>query len=284
MENKITQNQCLYSIFEWLTQIDIGFNDLILAALGLSSVLSILAWTGFLPQSISKRINLRKSEETLMVLSKLGINPDKYAKGNIAKSIPNYIDSNNIQNTLSKILKECTIQQDVGVGRTEQVKTDKYIDVMSMSTNPADAVQLARCLSSFWRKLLNDNKAEIKNPEFTFIVNPKGGSPILGYEFAKIMQKPFALHISGNHKFTSADEKLKFKSCFDSKFEPKEGDIALIVDDSATGGRKVLEAISDLKSNGIVVTDCLVLFEPTVKNIREKLNSEGIQLHSILEI
>ncbi|WP_010324682.1 hypothetical protein [Marinobacterium stanieri] len=219
-----------------------------------------------------------------MVLAKLGINPDKYAKGNIAKSIPDYIDSNDIEGTLRKILEECTINQDVGVGSTEQVKAHQYIDAMSMSTNPADAVQLARCLSSFWRKKLGDNCIKIQSPDFTFIVNPKGGSPILGYEFSKIMQKPFALHISGNHKFTSSNEKLKFQSCFDSKYKPKEGDIALIVDDSATGGRKVLEAIDDLKPHGVVVTDCLVLFEPTVKNIRKKLKAQGIQLHSILEV
>ena len=140
-----------------------------------------------------------------------------------------------------------------------------------------------RHLTSFWRKLLSDNNGTVQNPKFDLVVTPKGGSPILGYEFAKILKVPFALHTSDHEKFASHNPKLYFQSVFDSFFIPNEGSIALVVDDSATGGRKVLEAISALRSCGITVTDCLVLFEPTIKGVRQKLIEQGVSLHSIVE-
>lgn len=44
-----------------------------------------------------------------------------------------------------------------------------------------------------------------------------------------------------------------------------------------------LELINFLKANGIEVTDFLVVFEPTVKNARSRLQSEGVSLHSIIK-
>jgi len=273
--------QYLCDFFSWLSLLT--FDKVILTVLGVSSVVSVLAWTGFLPSRISKKISLNRAEETMVVLSKLGINPDKYSKGNVSKSIPDFIDANNLEKTLHDILKTCTIESPVGVGKTEQVRVESYIDVMSLSTDSKSAQQLARCLTSYWKQKLIENDGLIKNSVFDIVVTPKGGSPILGYEFSKIMETSFALHISGNHKFTSSDAALQFKSCFDSVAQPEEGSIALVVDDSATGGRKVLETIADLKAHGIVVTDCLVLFEPVVKGIRERLKTQGIQLHAIVE-
>ena len=69
---------------------------------------------------------------------------------------------------------------------------------MAMFTDPKYAEQLARHLTSFWRKLLSDNNGTVRNPKFDLVVTPKGGSPILGYEFAKILKVPFALHTSGS--------------------------------------------------------------------------------------
>ena len=60
--------------------------------------------------------------------------------------------------------------------------------------------------------------------------------------------------------------------------------MALIVDDSATGGRKILEAINDLRANNYIVTDCLLLFEPTIKNVSQMLNDHGVQVHSIVKL
>jgi len=258
-------------------------DSIILGLISLSSVFSIAAWTGFLPAKWTRYFSRNRAEETLIVLEKFGIYPDEYLKRNLAKSIPHFADANNIEKTLNELLARCTIEEKVGVGNIEQIEVQKYVDAMSMSTDPQHAELLARHLTTFWRKLLTKESTMIKNPRFDLVVTPKGGSPLLGYEFSKIMQTPFALHTSDNKKFHSKNEKLFFHSLFDCHNTPKEGATALIVDDSATGGRKVLAAISALKRCGIKVTDCLVLFEPTIKGVRTRLNEQGIALHAIVQ-
>ncbi|MBL1264140.1 phosphoribosyltransferase family protein [Methylomicrobium sp. RS1] len=259
------------------------FDDIVLKILAISTIFSIAAWTGFLPRRITRYFIRNRAEETLQVLSSLGITPDKYLKENLAKSVPSFVDSKEIENSLNKLLAKCSIKKEVGVGKIHQVKVKNYVDVMAMSTDAKNAEQLARHLTSYWRKLLNDNNVTVQNPKFDLVVTPKSGAPILGYEFAKILNVPFALHTSDHEKFTSQDPKLYFQSVFDSFSIPSEGSVALVVDDSATGGRKVLEAVSALRKCGIIVTDCLVLFEPTIKEVRRKLIEQGVSLHSIVK-
>jgi orotate phosphoribosyltransferase len=108
------------------------------------------------------------------------------------------------------------------------------------------------------------------------------GSPLLGYKFSELLDKPFVLH-SIESKFQSKTDNLK--QVFDiGKTIPSKGSTALLVDDSTTGGRKMIKAIEDLRKYGYKVTDCLVIFEPTIKNVRERLKDKGITLHSITKI
>ena len=59
---------------------------------------------------------------------------------------------------------------------------------------------------------------------------------------------------------------------------------ALIVDDSTTGGRKVLDIIDDLRKYNYEITDCLVVFVPIGKNVENKLKEKNVNLHKIIEI
>jgi len=258
----------IYGLFN-----DASLSDAVLVVLGYSSVISVLAWTGLLPKKIGRRISENKADDTLVVLSRLGITPDKYLRPNISKSILGYVDASKIESSTEQLLAKCTLEGEFYVGHTESVKVDKFIDVMSVSANPESAAQMARVLTSFWKKILENNDSRISSPDINLVVTPKGGSPFLGYEFSKILGLPLALHYSGNKKFDTESREFIFKSKFDSQYEVKEGDVALIVDDSATGGRKVLQAIQDLRSCGLKVTECLVLFEPKVKGVRQRLNS-----------
>lgn len=260
-----------------------SINEMVLLLLSISTLLTVAGGVGLLPSRVSKHLNRNKLAETLSVLNSLGINPDKYERINVSRSISAFVKPNNIQGSLDELLKICTINEKVSVGKTEQVEVSKYIDVMSMSTNPEQAEQLARHLTSYWKFLLSTNQMTVASPQVDLIVTPKGGSPILGYEFAKIMDIPFALHVSDGKKFHTDDVGLYFNSVFDSNFKPQEGAIALIVDDSATGGRKVMKAIEALQKSNIKVTDCLVLFELTLKGVKGRLKETGVNLHSIVK-
>jgi hypothetical protein len=61
------------------------------------------------------------------------------------------------------------------------------------------------------------------------------------------------------------------------------GKTVLLVDDSTTGGSKMLDLAKALAAAGATVTDALVLFEPQGKGARERLRSSNIQLHSIVD-
>ncbi len=166
------------------------------------------------------------------------------------------------------------------VGTTELASSPSYIDLMGASTNRESAQLFARYLSTHWRRLI-DTTTQVQEPSFDFIVTPKLGSPILAYEFAQIVGKPIALSVE-KRKFQADNSVLN--QHFDISFIPKEGSTALLVDDSTTGGRLALDAIKNLRNNGYNVKDFLVLFEPTLKDSRQKLLDEGVILHSIVKM
>jgi len=167
----------------------------------------------------------------------------------------------------------------VSVGRIRQTELNYYIDLIGHSCNPNIAEAYARLLSSFWVNTI-ENTESIRTPDIDFIVTPKGGSPILGYEFAKVLDKPFVLHEMSD-RFKSEEDDMRKR--FDCAEIPEKGNKALIVDDSTTGGRMVLCAIEDLKRYGYTVTECLVVFEPQQKNARQKLSDQAVNLLSIVQ-
>ncbi|MEC9038604.1 MAG: hypothetical protein VX787_03600 [Pseudomonadota bacterium] len=260
----------------------IGLDDFILFILSISTVASVLIWTGFMPARVTRYLAKNRLSETVVVLKEFGIDVERYKKLNLSRSIPNYVDANNVERSLARILEACTINKSVYVGKTDQVEVDHYIDAMSLSTDSSDSVQLARILASFWRKRLEEEDSSIRIADFDYVVTPKEGSPILGYEFAKIIGKPLILHCGSEKKFEAESDDLEFKSTFDAKVAPEAGAKAILVDDSTTGGRKVRQAIDDLRRNHIVVHDCLVLFEPTVKNVRKRVEEMDVSLHAVI--
>ncbi|WP_160036563.1 phosphoribosyltransferase [Paenibacillus sp. An7] len=260
---------------------DIFFNKLILLILTVSTVLFILEVSGLLPQKISLWINRNKLTQTFELLKQLGIDVDRYKRASLELDTPTYFKKENLEEELRKELEKATLHENVGVGKITSQQSNTYIDVMSFSTNPVQAELYTRYLSTFWSRKLSERGA-VRNASFDFIVTPKNGSPILGYEFAKLFKKPLALY-NEEPKFSTG--KNIFQKTFDFMGkEPKKGSVALLVDDSTTGGRKMVDAIDKLREQGYIVTDCLVLFEPTIKDARERLKRKDVELHSILKV
>ncbi|MBY0157199.1 hypothetical protein H0178_15505 [Cytobacillus firmus] len=255
------------------------FNTTILFILAVSTVLLILEVSGLMPQKISLWINRNKYTQTLEVLKQLGIDVDRYKRSNLALDTPTYFSIEQIEDNLMRDLEKATLNEEVGVGKINSQKSRNYIDVIGFSTDPALAELYSRYLSTYWSQVIIEKAV---SPHFDFVVTPKNGSPILGYEFAKLNKKPLSLY-NEEPKFHTS--KNLFQKTFDfAGKKPKKGSIALLVDDSTTGGRKMADAIDKLREQGYIVTDCLVLFEPTIKDARERLRKKNVELHSIIKV
>ena len=257
-------------IEEWI-------NRAILIVLAISTLIQVLNWLGFLPMKLRNKLKLNQVEDTLEVLKHLGVDIEKYRKANSVVGLP--VDyPKDIEKEVEEKLKEIRLEKKVSVGKRRGTEADYYIDLIGHSCESECAEAYARLLCTYWVNAVR--KGIVKNSIVDFVVTPKAGSPILGYEFAKLMQKPLVLH--------ELDERFHCEECdmrqkFDCAQKPLEGARALIVDDSTTGGRMVLSAISDLKKYGYKVTECLVVFEPQSKDARKKLEDEGVNLISIVK-
>ena len=149
---------------------------------------------------------------------------------------------------------------------------------MGASTVPGTAEFFAAMLAQHWRTLAGTKARE---PNFDFVVTPKTCSPILGYEFAKLVNRPLLLH-NEKEKFRLSGANLA--AVLDFRERPLDGTRAIVVDDSTTGGDKVLRAVEDIRKHGFQVSDCLVVFEPMVKDARGRLEEQNVTLHSIVTL
>ncbi len=260
----------MFMLLIFLLSLFVEVNKIVIAILGFSTIIFILEAVGFLPLWLTKIINKNRLGITIEVLNELGF--DVKEKRKVINKCQTQASSERIKEKLKKI----TIMKEVEIGKsTNGNMFPEYIDLMGATTFKRNATDFARELNTYKRTLE-------KKLEFDFVVTSKLGSPILGYEFANILEVPFVLH--------SEEEKFRLKKGDDSssKFdfgclESKKLKKALIVDDSTTGGRKVINIIKDLKKYGFEVTDCLVVFAPQGKQAYERLAKESVKLHSIIQ-
>ncbi len=268
-------------------------NTIVLAILMISTIVFVLDACGFFPNFISERLAKKRLISQKLILQEMGINFREENRSRIRSRITDFSSKKSIplNETVSNLISLYTYKSPkkflVGkrqaifrVGKRQAVLLPQFIDLMSASTDPNKSVLMAQMLSSYIQK----------HPSLTFdfIVTPKNGTPILGYELAKLLQVPCIFHVDSQEKFTCTDTHDEFYIY--SKFDVSSREIvskyskALIVDDSTTGGRKVTNLVSDLRSLHCEVNDCLVIFEPTAKEVRETLNQIGITLHSIEKV
>jgi orotate phosphoribosyltransferase len=252
------------------------FNNIILNIIviitSISTIVLVLDAVGFLPYKFTKWLTRNRIDTTIEVLRDLGFD----IKENKEKLHKCLYDEKNIKRIEEK-LNKCKINKKVEIGKsTSGHFFSDYIDLMGACCNERTAQDFARELHTFNKKLKLD---------YDFVVTSKLGTPILAYEFSKLVKKPFVLH-SEEEKFRLKNEnKDEVKSKFDfGILKPNKVKKALIVDDSTTGGRKVLEVIDDLRRYKYEVNDCLVVFVPIGKDVENKLKEKNVNLHKIIEI
>ena len=232
--------------------------NIIVIITSISTIVLVLDAVGFLPYKCTKWLTRNKLDTTIEVLKDLGFD----VKENKEKLHKCLYDEKNIKRIEEK-LDKCKINKQVEIGKgSNGYFFSGYIDLMGACCNERTAQDFARELHTFSKKLkLN----------YDFIVTSKLGTPILAYEYSKLVKKPFVLH-SEEEKFRLKNEnKKEVKSKFDfGILKPKKLKKALIVDDSTTGGRKVLDIIDDLRQYNYEITDCLVVFVPIGKDVENK--------------
>lgn len=273
-------------IVEQGNQIIIQLNDLndiistiVLVLLGIATLIQIIDMIGFMPEKWRYKFKLNRAQDTIDVLKELGVDFNQYKKNNAIMGIPVDYSKENIAEKTMENLEKLKIDKLVSVGKIRQTELNYYIDLIGHTCNPRGAEAYARLLSSYWVDVVGNSQL-VHSPNIDFVVTPKGGSPILGYEFSKLLKKPFVLHETSD-RFVAEEEDMRKR--FDCADIPPNGSIALIVDDSTTGGRMVLSVIEDLKKYGYKATECLVVFEPQQKDARKKLSDQGVNLLSIVK-
>jgi orotate phosphoribosyltransferase len=269
----------LMAIINWF-----AWDHLILWVLGLSSLLVVADAAGFLPPFASNWINRNQARQTIETLEKLGVDIPDLRRRNAAGGIKADVQGATLEERVKRRLESRKIRGPITVGSSRPLPSPFFIDIMGASTDPMQAKAFASDLYSHLGNLLRQPTLRI-NPQIDFVVTPKSGSPLLGWEFAKLLKKPCILY---NSVPRFASEGGDFRARFDCNAVPSPGARALLVDDSSTGGAKAREAAEALLDAGYNVSDCLVLFEPMLKkgeeaNAAKKLSEIGVALHSILK-
>lgn len=254
-------------------------NQVILFILAFSTLIGILDFVGFLPGKLREFLQLNRSNDMIETLKKLGVDVEKQNRLNEYVKYPKDSFKETIEKVTYEMIDKFKINENIAIGHYRTKELTYYIDLIGATCEPQYAVYFARLLSTYWSDtIINTNN--IKNCRFDFVVTPKGGSPILGYEFAKLIGKPFVLH-EESERFQNRPEDFRtFFNC--SKF-PQHGETALIVDDSTTGGKMVLDTIKHLRQFKYNVNICLVVFEPRIKDAKQKLERNNVQLVSIVK-
>jgi orotate phosphoribosyltransferase len=253
--------------------------QLVNIALCISGLLAVCEILGFLPRRFSAWLTKNRLSQTLEVLKELGIDPDSQRRKNISANTPHFPQTNHLQDQVKLALKSFTLDHSVVVGRTQRVNIPQFIDLMGGTTEPNTALSFARFLCNEWRYAVEQGRAQ--QIDFDFVAAPKNGSPILAYEFARLMQRPLVL-CQSTRRYEGPIGSLR--EYVDTSFEIQRGQRALMVDDSTTGGTKILEAVDILRKGGVIVKDCLVVFEPSAKSARARLADNQVSLHAILKV
>jgi orotate phosphoribosyltransferase len=254
--------------------------QIILIILAISGVIGVLDFAGFVPSSLRKMLGKNRARDTIEILAELGIKVDEVKRRELASQIRLSHDLPETSKKAAEMANKFYKKGAFRVGSVDIVDSPGFIDLMGASTARENAELIARLLVSHWRREVEKQGGAI-NPQIDFVVTPKSGSPLIGYEVSKILQVPLCLYNS-EAKFSAEEE--SFEERFDSEKKPAEGSVGLIVDDSTTGGAKMLALIAEMRKHKLKTTDALVLFEPTIKDPRSKLERTGVKLHSVLKL
>lgn len=258
---------------------EITFFNLILWIIGFAGVISILDALGLLPDFIARWIARNRLNSTLKQLQLLGVRVSWNEDQANLTLFQRLLDETCIKEPAYKIklrqlIKEDTYEGTYTIGKGRMFVGNSFMDVMGGSTEFNKVTQYAR--------ILNTHASLEGIVDFDIVATPKDGSPILGYEFSKLVGKPFVLGVV-EKAFESGNEMGDHLKLDYPKHLLLRNKKVLIIDDSTTGGRKMASLVKALRDSGAIVINAMVLFEPQGKGARELLQENNINLYSIIE-
>lgn len=252
----------------------------VLIILSIATLVTVLDYLGWLPPKMRRFLRLNRMQETMDTLKEFGIDTRSYYNATMSLRFPKSNDPADIISCTIKGMKQYLFNEKCAVGHTNRTEIPRYYDIIGAVCSPQKAEQFASWMAQCWGRFskMNAEKFELG---FDFVVTPKGGSPTLGYEFAKLIGVPFALHEETNRIHNHPDN---VRTRFDMEDILPKQKRALIVDDSITGGAMVNSTIKDLRKYGYNVTACFVIFEVCTKNGRAKLEENSTNLISMVKV
>lgn len=257
------------------------FESAVLWILGLSTLVFVLDSVGLMPRGIAKWLARNRQDAVLRSLRILNVRlvwDEGRSLGDDFKRLRNALPRRKepaYATDLRALLQLHTIEGSVSVGETSAFSSDGFIDVIGSSTDPDVAAKYAR--------ILNTYLTDINFVDYDIVATPKDGSPILGYEFARMVRRPLVLGVCRKVQASPGGrESGHFRLDYKIGSSLKDARV-LIVDDSTTGGRKMVNLVNELRAHGAVVEHAAVLFEPIGKGARAKLLNIGVTLHAIVK-
>lgn len=257
-----------------------AITQFILIILSIATLVTVLDYLGWLPPKVRRFLRLNRVQDTMETLKEFGINTRAYCDATMPLRFPKSNDPVDTINCTIREMKHYLFNEKCAVGHTNRTEIPRYYDIIGAVCSPQKAEQFASLMTKYWGHFFKENSGKIELG-FDFVVTPKGGSPTLGYEFAKLMGVPFALHEENDRIHNHADN---VRTRFDMEAILSIQKRALIVDDSITGGTMVNSTIKDLRKYGYNVTACFVIFEVCTKNGRAKLEENRVNLISMVKV
>jgi len=216
-----------------------------------------------------------KLRDTVELLQELGV-PVNVMRGDLHLPKNFFNDPEAARRFAKTLCEKNSFAADIEVGDSEPFKPKRFVNLMGASVNHDVALRVAQIM---YQKLKQVGGA-VSN--FDFVCVPKAGSPYIGYELGKLVDKPLVLF--------KEVKKVRYSGApgqFDQRFDgslPDKGKRALLVDDSSTGGSMLIAAASVLRELGYTVDTALVVFEPIGKQGREALKRNGIEMVAVIQI
>lgn len=258
---------------------DIAFNSVILWLLSIATIIFILDVIGLLPPKAAKWLAQNRLDATIRALKSLGVricwDGDKPSPPTrLSRTIDSLLGNEpEYKGRLKAMLAQHTMATEVDVGQRRTFSAESFIDVIGNTTDPEVARQYARILYTHL-----DAEGLL---DFDFVATPKDGAPLLGYEFAILSGKPLILGVcsKGNDPTGRIRKHLILDYPLHMSLEAQKG---ILIDDSTTGGRKMVNLANALRAEGAIITKAAVLFEPIGKGARSLLSENKIELNSIV--
>lgn len=177
---------------------------------------------------------------------------------------------------LQEIISEHIHKTHARVGSDTKVNYQYYVDLRASLTRTELADLLGAIMVSFIRDSIKEHTLT-----FDYIAAHREGSTILAYVVAHAFDVPLLLanrtsrwSIDGKQVFVEGEDLSGFQ------VRPRKKTV-LLIDDSASGGTVLRNAVQVLRAAGYEVRDAFVLFARSEATAERRLKRDGVMLHSI---